>query len=119
MNPIKRGSVHVLPLTIKNCQFLCGYHKLPLSGTEVMAPSTQVFVQVALLFCMVTTSIGGITDWEKVLLQLENKVNAQQEEIMSLHQMIEQLEKRLEPLEAKGEFGEIQIQPAVPTLHAC
>ena len=28
-----------------------------------MAPSIQVFVQVALLFCVVTTSMGGITDW--------------------------------------------------------
>ena len=29
------------------------------------------------------------------------------------------LEKRLEQLEVKGEFGEVQKQPAVPTLYAC
>ena len=32
-----------------------------------------------------------------------------QEEIKSLHQKIEQLEKRLEPLEEKGEFDQVQI----------
>ena len=84
-----------------------------------MAPSIQVFVQVALLFCVVTTSMGGITDWEKEFSQLENKVKDSQVEIKSLHQIIQQLEKRLEQLEANGEFGEVQIQPAVPTLHAC
>ena len=84
-----------------------------------MAPSIQVFVQVALLFCVVTTSMGGITDWEKEFSQLENKVKDSQKEIKSLHQIIQQLEKRLQILEANGEFGEVQIQPAVPTLHAC
>ena len=64
-----------------------------------MATTIQAFVQVALLFCVVTTSMGGITDCQKALSQLENKVNMQQEEIMSLHQMMEQLEKRLEQLE--------------------
>ena len=67
-----------------------------------MVPGIQVFVQVTLLFCVVTTSMGGIPDWQKALSQLENVVNAQQEEIKSLHQMIEQLEKRLQPLEVKG-----------------
>ena len=70
-----------------------------------MAPSIQVFVQVALLFCVVTTSMGGITDWQKGFSQLESKVNIQQKEIKSLHQMIEQLEKRLEALEVKGELN--------------
>ena len=56
-----------------------------------MAPSIQVFLQVSLLCCLVTTSIGGITDWQKAFSQLESKVK--------------QLEKRLEPLEAKGKFG--------------
>ena len=83
-----------------------------------MTTSTQVFVQMALLFCVLTTSMGRITDWEKAFSQLEIKVNAQQEEIKSLHQVIEQLEKRLEPLEMKGEFDEAGIQPAVPTLFA-
>ena len=84
-----------------------------------MAPSIQVFVQVALLFCVVTTSMGGITDWEKEFSQLENKVKDSQKEMVSLHQIIQHLEKRLQILEEKGEFDEVQIQPAVPTLHAC
>ena len=75
-----------------------------------MAPSIRVFVQVALLFCVVTTSMGGITDFQKSFSEEETK---------SLHQKIEQLEKRLEQLEVKGEFVEVQIQPAVPTLQAC
>ena len=84
-----------------------------------MASSIQVFVQVAILFCVVATSMGGIPDWQKAFSQLENKVMEQQEEIKSLHQIIKQLEKRLEQLEVKGELSEVQIQPAVPTLHAC
>ena len=83
-----------------------------------MAPSIQVFVQVVLLFCVLTTSMGGITDWQKNLSQLEYKVKVSQEEIKSLHQIIEQLEKRLEQLEAKGEFSEVQIHPVVSTLLA-
>ena len=70
-----------------------------------MAPNIQVFLQVALLFCVVTTSMGGITDWQKSLSKLEKRVNVQQKEIKSLHQKIEQLEKRLEPLEVKGEIN--------------
>ena len=69
-----------------------------------MAPNIQVFVQVALLFCVVTTSMGGITDLQKAFSQLENKVNVQQEEIKLLHNLVEQLEKKLEPLEEKGEI---------------
>ena len=69
-----------------------------------MAPNIQVFVQVALLFCVVTTSMGGIINLQKVFSQLENKVNVQQEEIKLLHNLVEQLEKRLEPLEEKGEI---------------
>ena len=75
-----------------------------------MAPSIQVFVQVALLFCVVTTSMGGITDCEKEFSKLANKVYVQEEEIKSLHQIIEQLEKRLEQLEVKGEFDEVQVK---------
>ena len=84
-----------------------------------MAPSIQVFVQVALLFSVVTTSMGGITDLHKTVSGLEDEVKVSQEEIKSLHQLVEQLEKRLQHLEAKGEFGEVKIQPAVPTLHTC
>ena len=69
-----------------------------------MAQNIQVFVQVALLFCVVTTSMGGITDLQKAFSQLEDKVNVQQEEIKLLHNLVEQLEKRLEPLEEKGEI---------------
>ena len=84
-----------------------------------MALRIQVFVQVALLFCMVTTSMGGIIDFEKKISRLENKVKDSQKEIKSLQQIIQKLEKRLQILEANGESDEIQIQPAVPTLHAC
>ena len=84
-----------------------------------MAPNIQVFVQVALWLCVVTTSMGGITDWEKQFSQLENKVKDSQEEMKSLHQIIQHLEKRLQILEVKGEFGEVQIQPAVPIFHVC
>ena len=77
-----------------------------------MAPSIQVFVQVVLLCCVVTTSMGGFTDWQNEFSQLENKIMVQQEEIKSLHQIIKHLEKRLEQLEVKGEFDEVRIQPA-------
>ena len=80
-----------------------------------MALRIQVFVQVVLLFCVVTTSMGGITDWEKEFSQLENKVKDSQEDMRSLHQIIQHLEKRLQILEEKGEFVEVQIQSAVPT----
>ena len=80
-----------------------------MTEATVMNPSIQVFLQVALLCCVVTTSIGGITDFQKAFSELENRVKASQEEIKSLHQKIEQLEKRLEPLEAKGEFDQFQI----------
>ena len=83
-----------------------------------MALSIQVCVQVALCLCVVTTSMGSITDWEKEFSQLENKVKDSQEEMKSLHQIIQHLEKRLQILEMNGEFGEVQIQPAVNILHA-
>ena len=41
-----------------------------------------------------------------------------QEDIKSLHQLIQHLEKRLQILEVNGEFGEVQIHLVVPTLHA-
>ena len=84
-----------------------------------MAPSIKAFVQMALLCCVVTTSMGSTTDWQKAFSQLENTVKKQQEKIESLHQVIGQLEKRLEQLEMKGEFGEVQIQPEVPTFDTC
>ena len=49
-----------------------------LTGTTVMAQSIQNFVQVALLFCVLTTSMGDITNLQKAFSQLENKVNVQQ-----------------------------------------
>ena len=78
-----------------------------------MAPRMQLFVQVALFCCVVTTSMGGITDWEKEFSQLEGKVKDSQIEIKSLYQIIQQLEERLKILEEKGEFNEVQMQPAV------
>ena len=58
--------------------------------------------------------MGGITDLYKTVSELENKVKVSQEEIKSLHQLTEQLEKRLQQLELKGEISEAQIQPANP-----
>ena len=84
-----------------------------------MVLSIPIFLQVAFLCCVVTTSMGGITDLQEAFSQVENQVKISQQEIKSLHQIIEKLEKRLEQLEMKGEFGEAQIQPAVPTLHPC
>ena len=69
-----------------------------------MAPSIRVIVQVALLCCVVTTTMGGTTDWQKAYSQLENNMKMSQEEIKSLHKIIGQLEKRLEQLETKGEL---------------
>ena len=84
-----------------------------------MALRIQVFVQVALLFCVVTTSMGGITDLHKTVSELENKVKVSQEEIKSLHQLVEQLEKRLQQLEAKGEFGGLKYSLWSLTFHGC
>ena len=82
-----------------------------------MAPSIQIFLQMALLFCVVTTNVGGITDFQKAFSQLENQVKESQEEIKSLHQIIEQLEKRLEQLEMKGE---VRLNTTCsPILHRC
>ena len=87
-----------------------------LTVATVMALSIQVFVQVALVSYVVTTSMGEITDLPKVVSELENKVKVSQEEIKSLHQLIGELEKRLQQLETKGEFCEVQIQLVVPFL---
>ena len=82
-----------------------------MTTATVMAPSIQFSVQVALLLCVVTTSMGGITDLHKTVSELENKVKVSQEEIKSLHRFIVQLEKRLQTLEVKGRFSEIQCSP--------
>ena len=78
-----------------------------------MAPNVKVFLQVALLSYVVTTSIGGNIDFQKAFATLQKEVEdlkqQSQEEIHSmvteielLHQKNEQLEKRLEQIEAKG-----------------
>ena len=78
-----------------------------------MAPNVKVFLQVALLCYVVTTSIEGIIDFQKALATLQKEVEdlkqQSQEEInsvvtkiTSLHQKNKQLEKRLEQIEAKG-----------------
>ena len=78
------------------------------TGPTVMAPRIQVFLQVAVLCCVVTTSIGGIVDFQKAFTELQNEVKEirqqSREETKSLHQKIEQLERRLEPLATKGWF---------------
>ena len=78
-----------------------------------MAPNLKVFLQVALLCYVVTTSIGGSIDFQKALATLQKEVEdlkqQSQEEINSLvteiellHEKNVQLEKRLEQIEAKG-----------------
>ena len=78
-----------------------------------MAPNIKVFLQVALLCFVVTTSIGGSIDFRKALATLQKEVEdlkqQSQEEIDSLvteiellHQKNEQLEKRLQQIETKG-----------------
>ena len=78
-----------------------------------MAINFKVFLQVALLCYVVTTSIGGSIDFQKALdtlqKEVENLKQQSQQEIKSLvtqiqllHQKNEQLEKRLEQIEAKG-----------------
>ena len=78
------------------------------TGPTVMAPRIQVFLQVAVLCCVVTTSIGGIADFQKAFSELRNEVKEirqqSREETKSLHQKIEQLERRLEPLATEGWF---------------
>ena len=81
-----------------------------------MAPNIQVLLQAAVLCCVVTATTGGITDFQKAFLELQNEVKElkqlSQEEIGSLHLKIELLEKKLEALQAKGELSEIQIKSA-------
>ena len=86
-----------------------------------MAPNIQVLLQAAVLCCVVTATIGEITDFQKAFLELQNEVKElkqqSQEEIGSLHLKIERLEKKLEPLHAKGELSETQFKPAL--IPAC
>ena len=92
-----------------------------------MAINIQLFLQVAVLCCVVTTSIGSIADFHKAFSDLQNEVKEirqqsqeeikslqnevkeirqqSQKEIKSLHQKIEQLEKRLEPLATEGWYN--------------
>ena len=78
-----------------------------------MAPNVKVLLQVALLLNVVTTSMGGSIDFQKALATLQKEVEdlkqQSREEINSLvtkiellHHKNEQLEKRLEQIEAKG-----------------
>ena len=64
------------------------------TGPTVMAPSIQVFLQVAVLCCVVTTSIGGIADFQKAFSELQNEVK----------EIKQQLDKRLEPFATEGWF---------------
>ena len=82
-----------------------------------MATNVKVFLQLALLCYVVTTSIGGSIDFQKALASLQKEVEnlkqQSQEEINSLvtelnelrqqsKQEIKLLHQRLEQLEAKG-----------------
>ena len=82
-----------------------------------MAPIVKVFVQLALLCYVATTSIGSSIDFQKALATLQKEVEnlkqQSQEEIHSLvtelnelkqqsKQEIKLLHQRLEQIEAKG-----------------
>ena len=87
-----------------------------------MAPNIKVFLQVALLCYVVTTSIGGSIDFQKALATLQKEVEdlkqQSQEEINSLvidalmtelnelrqqsKQEFKLLHQRLEQIESKG-----------------
>ena len=111
-----------------------------------MAPNIQVLLQVAALCCVVTISIGGVTDVQKGLTELlkevkelkqqsqeeikslvaelnelkqQSLVKQQQseEEVKSLHLKIEQLEKRLEQCVTKGLWNIRNIQIQNITKH--
>ena len=87
-----------------------------------MAPNMQVLLQAAVLCCVVTVTIGGITDFQKAFLELQNEVKAikqqSQEEVRSLHLKIELLEKKLQPLQAKGEPTDSEFNSNQPSyLH--
>ena len=84
-----------------------------LAGVTVMAPNIRVFLQIALLCYVVTTSIGGTINFKKAFAILQKEVedlkqlsqkemNSLVTEIELLHQKNKQLEKRLEHIEAKG-----------------
>ena len=63
-----------------------------------MAQNIQVFLQVAVLFCVVTTSIGGITDFQKAFSELQNEVKEirqqSQEEIKSLQNEVKEIRQQ-------------------------
>ena len=78
-----------------------------------MASNVKVLLQVALLCYVVTTSIGGSIDFQKAFATLQKEVEDLKQqsqeaihslatEIELLHQKNEQLEKRLNQIEAKG-----------------
>ena len=88
-----------------------------LAEASVMATNVKVFLQVALLCYVVTTSVGGSIDLQKAFATLQKEVEdlkqQSQEEISSLvtelnelrqqsKQEIKLLHQRLEQIEAKG-----------------
>ena len=84
-----------------------------LAAATVMASNVKVFLHVALLCYVVTTSIGGSIDFQKAFATLQKEVEDLKQqsqgeihslvtEIELLHQKNEQLEKRLEQIETKG-----------------
>ena len=88
-----------------------------LAGATVMATIVKVFLQVALLCYVMTTSVGGSIDLQKAFVTLQKEVEdlkqQSQEEINSLvtelnelrqqsKQEIELLHQKLEQIEAKG-----------------
>ena len=86
-----------------------------------MAQNIQVFLQVAVLFCVVTTSIGGITDFQKAFSELQNEVKEirqqSQEEIKSLQNEVKEIRQQSQE-EIKSLQNEVEeSKEEIKSLH--
>ena len=99
-----------------------------------MAPNIRIFLQLAVLCCVVTTSFGTISNFQKALSELQKEVQEikqhsqeeikslmteqkrSKEEIQSLRQKIKQLEKRQELFVTNGWFID-NYQHIIEFLH--
>ena len=91
------------------------------TGPTVMAQNIQVFLQVAVLFCVVTTSIGGITDFQKAFSELQNEVKEirqqSQEEIKSLQNEVKEIRQQSQE-EIKSLQNEVEeSKEEIKSLH--
>ena len=79
-----------------------------------MAPNIQLVLHVAVLCCVVTTSIGGITDFQKAFSELQNEVKEirqqSQEEIKSLQNEVEESQEEIRSLQNEVEESKEEIK---------